>query len=186
MEMGMIGSTKTSRLKELLLGSSGQEIAEAAIVLPLLFMLLFGIYWFGRAFNIYGTINHAAREGARVGMVSNCASCGNLPATDAQIAAAVTQALQASRLDPNQVQAYTPVPSPGACPGFTGSSACNSLTNNVTICRPVQINTGASSGTPVCGVTVSFQYPYQFWFPFTSLNMQRIYLKASVQADGEE
>jgi hypothetical protein len=78
--MGMIGSTKASRLKELLSGMGGQEIAEAAIVLPLLFMLLFGIYWFGRAFNIYGTINHAAREGARVGMTSTCASCGNTAA----------------------------------------------------------------------------------------------------------
>jgi hypothetical protein len=30
----------------------------------------------------------------------------------------------------------------------------------------------------VCGVSVSFQYPYQFWLPFTSLNNQRIQLQA--------
>ncbi len=39
------------------------EIAEAAIVLPLMFTMLLGIYWFGRAYNVYSTITHAAREG---------------------------------------------------------------------------------------------------------------------------
>ena len=55
------------RLKEIVAGTRGAEIAEAAVVLPLLFMMLFGIYWFGRAYNIYATINHAAREGGIVG-----------------------------------------------------------------------------------------------------------------------
>jgi Flp pilus assembly protein TadG len=173
--------------KKLLSSTSGQEIAEAAIVLPLLFMLLFGIYWFGRAFNIYGTINHAAREGARVGMTSTCASCGNTAASNTSIAAAVTQALQASRLDPSQAQIYTPTPAPVACPGAGGvcTNVVLSGAGKVRICQSVQLNAG-SANPPVCGATVSFQYPYQFWFPFTSLNMQRIYLKASVQADGEE
>jgi len=172
----------------ILLSDAGQEIIEAAIVFPLLFMLLLGIYWFGRAFNIYGTINHAAREGARVGMVSNCASCGNIPATNAQIATAVTQALQASKLDPTQVQCYTPAPSPAACPGVSNPCKCDATTSNVNICQTVQLNPSpdSSSANAVCGVTVSFQYPYQFWFPFTSLNMQQILLKASVQHDGEQ
>lgn len=176
-----------SHLRKLVRGTSGQEIAEAAVVLPLLFMILLGIYWFGRAFNIYGTINHAAREGARVA-ISSCASCGNTPATPAQIATAVTQALQASHLDPAKAAAYTPAPAPaiGACPGVL--TCANTVTTGVgivTICRPVQLNAG-SADPPVCGVTVSMKYPYQFWFPFTSLNSQNILIKASVQADGEE
>ncbi len=57
--------------------TSGAEIAEAAVVLPLLFMLLFGIMWFARAFNIYTTINRAAREGALAAAAHNCATCGN-------------------------------------------------------------------------------------------------------------
>jgi Flp pilus assembly protein TadG len=177
-----------TQFKKLLSGASGQEIAEAAIVLPLLFMLLFGIYWFGRAFNIYGTINHAAREGARLA-ISNCATCvqPTPAALNAQIAAAVTQALQASRLDPRQAQTYTPAPAPAACPGSGGgcTNVVLSGPGRVAICQSVQLNAG-SANPPVCGVTVSFQYPYQFWFPFTSLNLQRIYLKASVQADGEQ
>lgn len=174
------------RLKNFLAETSGQEIAEAAIVLPLLFMILFGIYWFGRAFNIYGTINHAAREGARVAMVSSCASCGNMAATNAQVANAVRQALLASKLDPGQAQPFTPTPAPALCPGFTGAACANTSGSvTVTVCQSVEQNTGTSSGTPVCGAIVSFQYPYQFWFPFTSLNMQRILLTASVQMDGE-
>ena len=61
----------------LLRDSSGAEIAEAAVVLPLLFMLLFGIMWFARAFNIYTTVNRAARQGALAAAANNCATCGN-------------------------------------------------------------------------------------------------------------
>ena len=52
----------TSRLAR---ETRGQEIAEAALVLPIVFMVMLGIFWFGQAFRIYGTITHAAREGAR-------------------------------------------------------------------------------------------------------------------------
>jgi len=56
------------RLKKIATGTTGSEIAEAALVLPIFFLIMLGIYWFGRAFNTYATINHAAREGARVGV----------------------------------------------------------------------------------------------------------------------
>ena len=55
------------------------------MVLPLLFMLLFGIMWFARAFNIYTTINRAAREGALAAAANNCATCGNTRQTAANI-----------------------------------------------------------------------------------------------------
>jgi Flp pilus assembly protein TadG len=179
-----------SHLRKLVRGTSGQEIIEAAIVIPLLFMILFGIYWFGRAFNIYGTINHAAREGARAG-IQTCASCTQLSpaALRTQVAAAVTQALQASHLDPTKAQNLNLVPAGVAC---RSGGACTAIdlgggpgTGKVRFCPSVQLNAG-SSDPPVCGVVVSFQYPYQFWFPFTSLNKQTILLEADVQADGEE
>jgi Flp pilus assembly protein TadG len=61
-------------MRKIATGTTGSEIAEAALVLPILFMLLLGIYWFGRAFNVYATINHAAREGARVAVAQSCAA----------------------------------------------------------------------------------------------------------------
>ena len=62
----------------LLRDAAGAEIAEAAVVLPLLFMLLFGIMWFARAYNIYTTVNRAARQGALAAAANNCATCGNI------------------------------------------------------------------------------------------------------------
>ncbi len=54
----------------------GSEIAEVAVILPIVIMFLLAIFWFGRAFNIYSTITHAAREGAIVAVQQNCATCG--------------------------------------------------------------------------------------------------------------
>src|SRR5271170_6102986 len=83
----------------------GAEIAETAMVLPLVFMMLMAIFWFGQAFRIYGTITHAAREGARAAVAPVCATCasGNMPAQNA--AAAVNSVIAAAKLDPAQVHA---------------------------------------------------------------------------------
>lgn len=44
----------------------GAAAVEMAIVLPLLFLLVFGIIEFGFVFNRWITVTHAAREGVRV------------------------------------------------------------------------------------------------------------------------
>src|SRR5579862_616194 len=99
---------KMRRLSGLTRETAGAEIAEAAVILPLLFMLLFGIMWFARAFNIYTTINRAARQGALVAATSNCATCGNAPATIGYIQTnVVNPILTAAHLDPAQVQNFT-------------------------------------------------------------------------------
>lgn len=172
-----------SRTGKLFFETTGAEIAEAAVVMPLTFMLLLGIYWFGRAYNTYATITHAAREGARAAVAPSCALCGNTSPNAAAIANEVIQALQASKIDPGQIQLYTPNPAPtaGVCPGGLTSAT----SNNVTVYTNVQLNPG-TTGPPACGVTVSFQYPYQFYFPFTSLNQQMIILKTEVQMASEE
>lgn len=166
--------------------ATASEIAEAALVLPLAFMLLLGIYWFGRAFNIYATINHAAREGARAAVAQTCATCTNTPPSSATIANVVTQALQASSIDPTQIQPYPTQPS-NFCGNGNAQSQCTSagLNGNITICTDVQLTPANSTDPAVCGVSVSFQYPYQFWLPFTSLNQQQYLLKADVQMKGE-
>jgi len=173
-----------SRLKKIVTGTRGSEIAEAALVIPIFFMIMLGIYWFGRAFNTYATINHAAREGALVATMSNCASCGNTATTPATVANAVTAALQAAGLNPNKIQTYAPATV--FCPG---APPCNSANNNITVCSNVQLTAPASPGSPVCGVTVSFQYPYNFSLPIPVLpygsNPFNLQLKADVQMKGE-
>ena len=173
--------SKLVRKAEFLRGTAASEIAEAALVLPLAFMMLLGIYWFGRAFNVYATINHAAREGARAAAAPTCASCTNQPPDAAHVAAIVTQALQASSISPTQIQVYQPPQQNGAqC-----TATCDSSNSNITVCTNLQLTPVGSAYPPVCGVSVSFQYPYQMSLPFTSLNQQQFLLKANVQMKGE-
>lgn len=180
---------KLARGAGFLRDATASEIAEAALVFPLAFMLLLGIYWFGRAFNIYATINHAAREGARAAVAQTCGTCGNVAPTLASVGTVVSQALQASSVDPGQAQTYTVAPT--FCPGpqqgqctvvpVVGSSS----SGQITVCTDVQLTPTTSPYPAVCGVSVSFQYPYQMSLPFTSLNQQQFLLKANVQMKGE-
>lgn len=168
--------------RDILSASGGSQIAEAALVLPLAFMMLLGIFWFGRAFNIYATINQAAQRGVRAGVAQTCATCGNTHILPGQGATIITDVMRASHVDPDQIQLYAPAMN--FCSG--GSVANNCATNNnITMCNNVQISQLASPGPPVCGVVASFQYPYQSWLPFTSLNMQQITLKVIVPMKGE-
>jgi TadE-like protein len=171
-------------IKKILAGDRASEIAEAALVLPLAFMILLGIYWFGRAFNVYATINHAAREGARVAVAQTCATCGNAPPNAINVADAVTQALKASSVDPNQITPYLPALS--SCSGTVLNCSVHSKMN---ICTNVWVqnppNTATGLGPQACGVAIVFQYPYRFPLPFTSLNNQTIMLTADVQMAGE-
>lgn len=178
---------------ELVRRDRGSEIAEAAVVLPVLFLLLFSIYWFGQAFSIYGTINHAAREGARAAAVPACASCSvgctwqgsNLPC-DTPVISAVNNALIAAHLNPELVQPFVPSPAPVSCPGALPAGVCaTSASGGFTICRNVALDQN-SSAPQVCGIIVSFQYPYQLALPFSSLHNQQILLKAEVEMQGEE
>ena len=167
------------------------EIAEAALVLPLVFMLLLGIVWFGRAFNIYTTITQAAQQGAIAAARATCATCGNNATPDGTdfttpgtVLYSVGSVLEASNLDPSQIVASSAPPA-----GCTTPS-------NVTICRNMQLNAGGAAlpvpcdNPPVqsqmCGTMVSFQYPFQFYLPFTSLNQQRIVMSAQGQSRMEQ
>lgn len=47
-------------------GQRGATLVEAAVGLMLFFTLILGVLEFSRAFNVYQTIVHAAREGARL------------------------------------------------------------------------------------------------------------------------
>ena len=142
------------RLKKIATATTGSEIAEAALVIPIFFMIMLGIYWFGRAFNTYATINHAAREGARLAVAQTCATCGspNAQPTLTQIGNQVAQTLQASSLDPGQVQNLGA--SRTACGGGTASCQTPGTGPQICVYYNVQIEPPASlplgSGSPAC------------------------------------
>ena len=170
-------------LRRITVDSGGSQIAEAAFVLPLLFMILLGIMSFGRAFNVYSTITRAAQDGAAVAARSTCGTCLNIPATDTQVVTAVNSALGASRIASDQVINYKLAPEPPACPNLTGGCT-NGGTSQIRICRNVQLNP-TSTGPKQCGAIVSFQYPYHFQIPFASINLTDIQMTAVAEQQME-
>jgi len=168
---------RTNWVSSLVLDTRGAEIAEAAAVLPLMFMVLLGIFWFGQAFSIHGAITRAAQEGARAGAAPNCTTCSSTNSTT-NVINAITAVLQAAGLDPTQAQAPATPPTFTACPTGSGSMVWSGSSSNFNIQAPVQL---PNTATGVCGVSVSFQYPFQFWLPFTPLNKQKIWLSASAR-----
>lgn len=170
--------TVATFIRNLATTSQGSEIAEAAVVLPVVFLFIFAILWFGLAFNTWGTVTAAAREGARYAARPTCATCGppvngwsstNLPG-DAAVDAAVTSFLQAGRVDPTQIIAYQPDAAflaPCLSPPAPPAPACSGPTaHNLTICRFVVVNFG--DAPQQCGIIVSFQYPFGSGLPFPS------------------
>lgn len=165
-------------LRRLARETRAAEIAEAAAVLPLMFMMLLGIFWFGQAFSIYGAITRAAQDGARAAAAPTCSTCNTGTAAATNAVSAVNSDLLASKLDPTKMQVPSSPPSFTACTG--GSNSCAGGLN-ICVQGPVQLSQTATGGTGVCGISVSFQYPFQFWLPFTSLNKQKIWLTTSAR-----
>jgi len=172
-------------LKSATRSAAGSEIAEAALVLPVVFVFLLGIIWFGRAFNVYSTIQQAAQQGALVAARPTCATCGNAQAAVGAVTATVEAAMNASSLNPGQIMASNPKPI--LCPSPPYASAkCSTASDNVAVCFNTQLNAlqsgSQTSQAPVCGTLVSFQYPFQFYLPFTSLNLTQVILTAQAQS----
>ncbi|HEU5335919.1 MAG TPA: TadE family protein [Terriglobales bacterium] len=138
----------------------GQAVAELAVLLPVFLMLAMGLLWMGRAFSIYETITRAAREGARAATAPSCALCGNTFYTQSYIKTnVINPALRVAGLDPTQVQNFT----------FQQNVVLNPTSN------PTEV-----------GTVVSFTYPFQFYLPFTSLNLTKVNLFTQVQMRNED
>jgi hypothetical protein len=180
------------RLRNILAGTTAAEIAEAAIVFPIVLMLLLGIYAFGQAFNIYETVNHAALEAARAGAASGCATClnndvnpscpsvTNCPLSANQVAQIVQSSLQASHLNPALVQPNNAL-NPTGC---VSPPPCISPNSGPNICvyYNAQLDT---AGPTACGMIVSFQYPYTFYLPLLSMSQRQIKITATAQMRGD-
>ena len=135
---------------------NGAELVEAAILLPVLLMLLIGIVGFGMAYNVYQTITHAAREGGRFAVPPTCATCGNSIPSDDEIRAVIHAALSAAALDPSQVNP-----------------------NPIPILRNQLLNPGSTPEER--GVVIAFRYPFQFLVPFTSVHLTTLSIPTQVQ-----
>lgn len=140
---------------------SGAELVEMAFVLPLLLTLLIGIFWIGRAINVYTTITRAAREGARYAVLPSSVASGNSYLDTLSSSCSnntnvfndyIVPALTADSLDPNNVKNY---------------------------CQKAAWL--ESSYPRPCGVVISFSYPVKLAIPFTPVNATTIDIGTQVQ-----
>jgi TadE-like protein len=179
-------------------GCGGAEIAEFAVVLPILLMVIFAVYSFGRAYNIYTTITRAAQEAAQIAAVpSTCGTCptpgappcGGGPATnypgDPCVVSTVSSILTASHIDPAQIRTLAPTP-PTTLPLTTNCPAPAPAPGSSTVLPPggsgfvtVYRNVVLNPTNPQeCGVIVSFQYPYTM---LPMLNLGQINIPAQAE-----
>jgi hypothetical protein len=130
----------------------GNEMVEAAFVLPILLMIFLGVYSFGRGWNIYETMTRSAREGLREAVMTNCATCGNTSYSASQVQTQfVFPAMQAAGIDTSKVQNYS------------------------------QGYTWLDTSDTVCGEYISFQYPYSLMLPFTPKSPTQVELTTRIQ-----
>ena len=180
--------------------TGGAEIAETAMILPLLFVVLLAIFWFGQAFRIYGTLTHAAREGARAAVAPACATCTATNSSVQNAINAVDSAMAAANLNPAQLQPWAT--SPGLCKcGSQSLGSCSPGTvpcdssvpsSNVCVQTNVQLSSTIKGGAGTCGTSVSLNYQYPFHFtlpcwpqPCNSLDLQKITLPAQAEMRSE-
>ncbi|HXZ31413.1 MAG TPA: TadE family protein [Terriglobales bacterium] len=158
--------------------ASGAAIVEFAVALPLLIVLVVGIFDFGGAFNLKQELNNAAREGARFGAAQPtndlCTTCGAPPSVDA-IRYLVDSYLLAARINDCGLNGAA---IPGSGPPWSYTAAGNGCAGTLTL----TIARDATGGlpTPSCSLTlnnyggitpvyapctrVTIQYPYQWHF----------------------
>ena len=154
----------------------GAATVEFALVVPLLLGLAFGIINFGIIFASQISLNSAARDAARAGVVQPLSGTG---LTCAQIAVQVRTNATTIALDPSKVAVTVTAPTPttGTAKSCTLPAGAQNLTNEVT-------GTGASkalcSGSRVLTnpqLTVSLSYAYNSPVPLVppySLNQTAV------------
>jgi hypothetical protein len=144
----MITHAKSSQLRsKSWKRSKGAELVEMALILQVLFMLLIGVFWIGRACHIYGTITQAAQEGARVAVAPSCGTCvARNP--DSAVHAAVDRVLNSNNINATVVVQHLDAN------GLRGSQ-------DEALLDPVNSNAQWT--------VISITSPFQFNLPFTRI-----------------
>jgi Flp pilus assembly protein TadG len=126
-------------------GEGGQAIIELALTLPLLLLIVLGVFDFGLMFQRFEVVTNAAREGARVGVLpgygpADCATCATQRAQDYLAVGGITG------------------PARGCGAALAAGSLCaQATTGTVTIA-------GTSPAKTVQQITVVVEYDHQHLF----------------------
>lgn len=143
-------------------GQRGASAVEFALVLPVLVMLVFGIFEFGRVFAQDLALSNGAREGGRAAVAGENPDSGAGPLTCSEIYQRVRQAATTVGVTPGNVTVVVSV---------NGSTVCSSATAPASSVLPCSGTSG--------GATLEVSATYQ-----TSLDIPLV-LSNSVTLDRE-
>ena len=154
---------KTLALRE------GSQLVEFAVALPLLVVIVVGIFDFGQAFNLKQRLNSAAREGARLASAipTNDLSASGTPVTIKSIHALVDGYLQDSGINDCGLASTTPTVTSTLTWTYTASGSSCPAPLTLTIERGYAYLAPIPGGTGnefVIASRVTLSYPYQWRF----------------------
>ena len=165
-DLGVMARRAGGRLRE----SHGSQIVEFAVSLPLLLVLVVGIFDFGNAYNLKQKVAHSSREAARLGSTLPTLDLGMAsPATILAIRDAVSKDLQGADLSDCGLSTASATAAGAAAPWkWSFTTSCGAAGNLVlTVDRGKVITTGmVANGTNIklIGTSVTLQYPYKWEF----------------------
>lgn len=149
-------------------GSEGAQLVELAVILPLLIVIIVGIFDFSQAFNLKQRLGDAAFQGARVGSSEPTTDFGQTsppPTSVTAIRDVVHTYLKRAEISPCGLGPVSASASPPLT--WTATGACASGTFTLTIQRgytfPATV-TGVASQVNVVATQVTISYPYQWTF----------------------
>jgi hypothetical protein len=163
------------RILDFFSAATGSQIVEFAIALPLLMVLVVGIFDFGTAFNVKQKIVNVAREGARVasnqptndlwppGVIGTCAA----PTSVCAIRDAVDSALVTNKIKDCGLAAANAAPTGNLAWKFTPAGCAGPMTLTIErgITYPATLpNPPFQQAYTIEATRVTLSYPYQWTF----------------------
>ncbi len=147
---------------------AASQMAEFAVCLPLLVVVVVGIFDFGEAFNVKQKLNGAAREGARFAssLPTNDLSAAGTPASVTAIRDLVASYLTNTRINNCGLGAQAPT---NAAPTWTYATSGNGCPGTLTLTIERQYAfqetvPNATANINVISTHVTLSYPYQWRF----------------------
>jgi len=143
----------------------GSALLEFAVALPLLVVLIVGIYDFSGAFNQKQKIEQAAQEGAIIAGAQPMSDIGSNPSSLQAVSSAIYNSLVGSGVLANGA-CTPPGPPVNTPPALTWTYKWTACPYDLVI----TVNRGwsAGSGPAAVGTAVTVQYPYPYPWQFNS------------------
>jgi len=121
----------------------GAALIEAAVTIPIVLLIAVGIFEFGRAYQTWQVLTNAAREGARLAVISG--------STDANVTTTVRNYMQAGQLDNYATATVTITRNVALTGSDTGSQVQINYPFQFMVLQPViqLIDSASTTGTPI-------------------------------------